>query len=248
MINGPSESRSVPSHTQRATTLPLPPGSATLAFGEAEFLTAAQRCVDEAEASVLIVVAAIDGESVKGWEPQLKEALKRGVRVDVLWGTADPDGDGLSELKRIAFQTAAGPVRALRFNTRPAGIVSQIVVADRSADGADVVTAILGGVPLLHKDAGKDHALPALRVSHAGVVAQIARAAAGWWAQTAGEDFSASIDRWRRLASGWEESIRSPRPSPARPPSPAGSTWIRLESSWMPTAPCWSTSRAGATA
>ncbi|MEW1646406.1 hypothetical protein [Streptomyces sp. NPDC091219] len=205
-------SKGVASRAPRTAALPLPSGSAALIPGEVEFLSMAERCIEEAETSVLIVVSAIDAASVKSWERQLKDALSRGVRVDVLWGKVDADDDGVSELKRIASQSAAGSVRSLRFNARPAGTVSQIVVADRrTEDGADAVTAVLGGVPLLHRNAGQDHVLPALVVSDAGVAAQIARAAAGWWAETAGEDFSAAIDRWRRLASGWEQSIQSPR-------------------------------------
>ncbi|MFF1955528.1 hypothetical protein ACFVWX_00760 [Streptomyces sp. NPDC058220] len=214
-------SRAVTSRADRMAAVPLLPGSALLVPGEAEFRSVARRTIEDAETSVLLMVSAIDAVSVKSWEPQLKGALSRGVRVDVLWGEANADGDGVAELKRIASQSAAGSVRSLRFNARPAGTVSQIVVADRRADGgAGTATAVLGGAPLMHADTGPGRALPALVVSDAFVVAQIARAAAGWWAETAGEDFSAAVDRWRRLASGWEESIQSsgvPRPAPALP-------------------------------
>ncbi|MDT0427888.1 phospholipase D-like domain-containing protein [Streptomyces salyersiae] len=214
LISQPPGTRTVQSRAPRTASLPLPPGRAALITGKEEFLSAAQRCIEDAETSVLIMVSAIDAEGVKTWERDLKDALKRGLRVDVLWGETDTDSDGLSELKRIAFESASGPARTLRFNARPAGTVSQIVVADHSADGAGTVTVILGGVSLLHTVVGQDPALPALKVSDPGVAAQIARAAAGWWAETAGEDLSASTDRWRRLASSWEESAaQSPRSS-----------------------------------
>ncbi|MFE1894985.1 hypothetical protein [Streptomyces yangpuensis] len=217
LISRPRRTATSNSRPARTTALRLAPGSAALIFDRSEFLSHVRRVLAEAETSVLIMVAAIDASTVKLFEAQLRDALDRGVRVDILWGRTDSDGDGTPELKRIAFQSSAGAVRSLRFNSRAAGTVSQVLVADRRADGAGAVTAILGGLPLLHSPV--DHnALPALLVSDPGVVAQISRAAAGWWAETDGEDFSAAIDRWRRLASGWEQSTKSledPRPNPA---------------------------------
>ncbi|MFF1777645.1 hypothetical protein [Streptomyces virginiae] len=219
LIAQPHRAKAASSRPARTAGLRLPPRSAALILDGSEFLSNVRRILNEAEASVLIMVSAIDAGTVKLWEPQLKDALSRGVRVDVLWGQTDNDDDGTPELKRIAFQNSAGAVRTLRFNARPAGTVSQVVIADRRIDNGSgsTVTAILGGVPLLH-GTGDHHSLPALVVSDPGVVAQIARAAAGWWAETDGEDFSAAIDRWRRLASDWEESTRSledQRPNPA---------------------------------
>lgn len=222
LLTPSTKAKASPARPGRPKELPLHPESATLLHDEAEFLSTVRQALGEADTSMLIMVAAIDAGTVRLWEPELKDALHRGVRVDVLWGRADDDSDGPAELKRIAFQSASGTARSLRFNARPAGIVSQVVVADRRADlgGLRTVTAVLGGVPLLHGAAERD-CLPALVVADLGVVAQIARAAAGWWAETDGEEFSAAIDRWRRLASGWEESTRSPADMRPRP-SPAG--------------------------
>ncbi|MFI8182473.1 hypothetical protein ACIF70_18425 [Actinacidiphila glaucinigra] len=213
----------------RKAALPLQHGSAALVHDEDEFLGTVARIVDEAHTSVLITVPRIDAEAVRSWEPRLKDTLSRGVCVDVLWGAAaeGQEGDGAAELKRIAAQTARGSVRSLRFNTRPAGTVSRLVVADRRQDGGTSPgTAVVGGLPLLCGDAGSTWVLPALVVSDAGVVAQITRAAAGWWAETAGEEFSAATDRWRRLASGWEQSARTidGRTAAFPTPQPTGST------------------------
>ncbi|MEV8563721.1 hypothetical protein AB0478_46715 [Streptomyces sp. NPDC051917] len=228
LVSQPTGNRPSRDGFTRTAMLPLRHDSAALVHDEDEFLGAAARIVEEAHTSVLITVPQIDAEAVRSWEPRLKDTLSRGVRIDVLWGAAveGQEGDGAAELKRIAAQTARGSVRSLRFNTRPAGTVSSLVVADRQqGGGTSTGTAVVGGLPLLCESARSTRVLPALVVSDAGVVAQIARAAAGWWAETAGEEFSAATDRWRRLASGWDQSARTVdgRPAAFPTPQPTGS-------------------------
>jgi hypothetical protein len=164
----------------------LLPGSATLLQNTDDFLTTVDWAVEQAQTSVLIMASDIDATGVRAWEPRLKAALERGVCIDVLWGTGQTDdGAGLTELKRISAQSSNGPVRSLRFNDRPAGTVSRIVIADVKAErGASGCNAVLGGLPLLSAQEPADCLLPGLLVSDPGVVAQLARAVAGWWAET----------------------------------------------------------------
>ncbi|MFD8550522.1 hypothetical protein ACFV08_02745 [Streptomyces fradiae] len=200
------------SPTSPSAELALLPGSTTLLQSTDDFLTAMHRAVEQAETSILIMTPEIDSVGVRTWEPGLRAALERGVRIDVLWGTTQTDnGDALANLKRIASQTAHGSVRSLRFNDRPARTMSRIVIADNKAEhGNSNCTAVLGGLPVLNSQEPADCLLPGLLTSDPGVIAQLARAAAGWWAETPGQEFSAAIDRWRSLASRWDESTRSP--------------------------------------
>ncbi|MFG3291671.1 hypothetical protein ACGF3G_23050 [Streptomyces sp. NPDC048179] len=191
---------------------PLLPGSTILLQSTDEFLTAAHRAVEQAQTSILIMTPELSSTGVRTLEPLLKAALERGVCIDVLWGTEQGDnGEGRADLKRVAAQSTHGPIRSLRFNDRPAGTVSRMVIADSKAErGISDCTAVLGGFSMLDAQGPADCLLPGLLVHDPAVVAQLARAAAGWWAETPGQEFSAAIDRWRSLASRWEEITRSP--------------------------------------
>ncbi|MFI9511149.1 hypothetical protein [Nocardia sp. NPDC052566] len=190
----------------RNTHIALPPDSTSPLHSVDDFLAAAHRAIEHAATSVLIMTPEIDSPGVQAWEPVLRAALERDVHIDILWGAGGEDG--LAQLTRIAAQTAHGSVRSLRYNDRPAETISRIVIADH---GIGSCTAVLGGRAMLSRRDPADCLLPGLLVSAPGVIAQLARAAAGWWAETPKQEFSAAIDRWRSLASRWEEDMRSPR-------------------------------------
>lgn len=182
-------------------------GAATVIRSTLEFEVATRDLANEATRSLLIATPLIGGSFVRQWEPTIRAAVIRGVQVDVLWGRTDPADDGLSELKRIAATTASGSARLLRYNIRGADIISQFVLADRGQSGQDS-TALVGGAPLLGRDEASAQNPPAIALRSAAAAAQLARAAAGWWAQTPGEEFSAAVHRWRRLAAEWAQTTQ----------------------------------------
>ena len=193
-----------PPTRRRGGPFALRPGTATLIRTVAKFEATVRDLINEAVESLLIAVPFVDSQSVRRWEPSIKAAIARGVQIDVLWGRNDVQRDGLAELKRIAATAASGHVRLLRYNIGAAEIVSQFIIADRDSAGHEV-TVVVGGSALLGDEGEGIQTPSAVTLRSTTAAAQLARAAAGWWAQTPGEEYCAAVGRWRRLAAGWEQ-------------------------------------------
>jgi hypothetical protein len=159
------------------------------------------RMLSRAQTTFLLVVPTIDTATVEALEKPAAEALQRNVNIDVLWGRtigdSVPKAGPISALKRIAATNPSGSGKRLRFNVNPSNVNSRIVIAD----GPEGLEAIIGGTgPLLSGRAPRP-IVPALRIREPALIAEVVQAAAGWWAGTAGEELSSTVDRLRRLAS-----------------------------------------------
>jgi hypothetical protein len=169
-----------------------------------------------AQRFLLVVWPDLDIAEVLAAEGAIVEALKRGVRVDILWGGIAEDQHDtkkgpIAALTRIAATASDGPDRRLHFNRRPAGINSSLLIGD----GTSGMRALVGCPDFSDMKSSLEAIAPAIQIRDPGLIAGLSRTTAGWWAAVSGEEMSASVDRWRRLASECERSaVESSVPEP----------------------------------
>lgn len=146
-----------------------------------------------AKTTALIATPAISAPGLETLADDVSAACRRGVRVDVLWGT-DLDG-GLDRLKKLQYDEQLGAT--LDFNREPAPTAMSAVVAD---DGGSAV-AIVGPVGPLDTVAADGDATMAVLIRTPGAAAAICMAAAGAWGIPTGERLASGPDRLHRLSA-----------------------------------------------
>lgn len=186
---------------RRATTVLLAAGD--VLHGEQAHAAALAQALQSARTSVALAVPRLDGPDVfEALAAGCAGAVARGVRVDLLVGSADGDPAALTATaNRIGYGADARHGRAL-LRTRVTGSGASLLLWD-SAPGrlVGVVTghAWVGGMAESPDAAG-------VRVLPPALCADLARAVASLWTGRGGDnDFAGEPGRWRRLADDAQE-------------------------------------------
>lgn len=183
---------------------PIAVTSEDLLFHGAKHLEALLAALRDARSSAFIASAFLSSRAIEALRAPLREALGRGVSIDLLWGYGDgssTDASPMEELKRLAYDAkrteGAG---TLRFNREPSGSHAKLVLADSPAG----MTAIVGSYNWLSAVGHKDELNASIVLREPGIVAEAAASAAALWAGTVSESLSSTPDRWRNIAAELE--------------------------------------------
>ncbi|MCG8923208.1 winged helix DNA-binding protein [Lentzea sp. CC55] len=149
---------------------------------------------------VLVASPTIEPQVLLRWEGAMRSALKRGVRIDLLYGEATAavgQGDLVKIANRIGYDAVGQRGRDLmRPSTKPTHCPAGLLSFDRPDGMPDVVVGDFDW--LGHQGTGIS-----LHVRGHAIGTGIAQVAAALWRRS-GED--ASVDRWRRIARSCQDA------------------------------------------
>jgi hypothetical protein len=129
------------------------------------------------------------------------DAVRRGVRVDLLVGSTDGDPAALTAIaNRIGYGADARRGREL-LRTRVTGSGASLLLWDK---GPGKLVGVVTGHGWVGATAGNPHAA-GVRIPPPALCADLARAVASLWTGRRGDDFAGEPIRWRRLADDVEE-------------------------------------------
>ncbi|MFG2005511.1 hypothetical protein ACGFNU_40815 [Spirillospora sp. NPDC048911] len=180
---------------QRGTTVLL--AADDVLRGEQAHAAALARALQSARTSVALAIARLDGSDVfEALAAGCANAVTRGVRVDLLVGSADGDPAALTAIaNRIGYGADARRGRAL-LRTRVTGGGASLLLWD-SAPGR--LVGVVTGHAWVGGTAGSPHAA-GVRLLSPALCADLARAVASLWTGRSGDDFAGEPIRWRHLA------------------------------------------------
>ncbi|MEZ4408040.1 MAG: hypothetical protein R3A52_16430 [Polyangiales bacterium] len=124
-----------------------------LIFGHVEHRTALAAWLEKARTFVVITSAFLSEKTIIAIQPALAAAVKRGILVEIVWGSAEGIGHGaaMKILKKLEYDSLhAGGTGRLIINRRPTNSRAEVILGD--VEGR--VSAVLGGGSLLHDDDG----------------------------------------------------------------------------------------------
>lgn len=181
----------------------------------------------EAQGCVLVASAFASTRKLELLRPSLKDALGRGVSIDMLWGyMADGSAEGretIDWLRKLAYDAKHDGLRGvIRFNQVPSGSHAKLIVWDKGNGARACLGSYnwLSASPNARSDSSSTNV--SIRLSEPGVVAALARCAAALWSGAAPEILTSAADRWRRIASDLDKQASTQRES-----SPTNAT-VRL--------------------
>jgi phosphatidylserine/phosphatidylglycerophosphate/cardiolipin synthase-like enzyme len=160
--------------------------------------------IKEARTSVQIVSAFASAACLEKLKTPLIEAVERGVYVELLWGYA-ASAETLDWCRKVEFDCRKRGVKGVfRFNTEPSQSHAKMLLADRCGH----FEAVIGSHNWLsamvdtedEQAAGATHDI-SIKLTHAGLLADIARCIASFWGSLRSERLSATADRSRRRAA-----------------------------------------------
>lgn len=186
---------------RRATTVLL--GDGDVLRGGQSHAAALTQALQSARTSVALAFPRLDGPDVfEALAAACADAVARGVRVDLLVGSADVDIAALTAVaNRIGYGADARYGRAL-LRTRITGSGASLLLWD-SAPGR--LVGVITGHAWVGATAGSPHAV-GVRVLAPALCADLARAVASLWTGRGADDgFAGEPGRWRRLADDAEE-------------------------------------------
>lgn len=185
---------------RRATTVLIAAGD--VLRGEQAHAAALAQALQWARTSVALAVPGLDGLDVfEALAADCADAVARGIRVDLLVGSAAGDPAALTAVaNRIGYGADTRHGRAL-LRTRVTGSGASLLLWD-SAPGR--LVGIVTGHAWVGGAAGSPHAA-GVRVLPPALCADLARAVASLWTGRGDDDFAREPGRWRRLADDVEE-------------------------------------------
>lgn len=184
-----------------ATTMLL--GTEDVVRGEQAHAAALTRALQSARTSVALAVPRLEGlDAFEALAAGCAEAVARGVRVDLLIGSADRDTAALTAAaNRIAYNADSRRGRAL-LRTRITGSGASLLLWD-SAPGR--LVGIVTDHAWVRRTTEEPHTI-GVRVTPPALSADLARAVSSLWTGRGGDDgFAGESGRWRRLADDAEE-------------------------------------------
>jgi len=187
---------------RRATTLLLVSGD--VLYGEQAHAAVLAEALESARTSVALAVPHVDGpDAFEALAARCADAVARGVRVDLLIGSAGTDAAALTAVaNRIGYGADARQGRTL-LRVRVTGSGASLLLWD-SARGQ------LVGLVTDHEWTGRTPGSPnavGVRVLPPALSADLARAVASLWTGREGDDFTGEPGRWRRLGA-WVRNTR----------------------------------------
>jgi hypothetical protein len=160
----------------------------------------------QAQTSVLITSKVAEKQRLEQLKPDMVNALKRGVDINLLWGYEN-ERENLGWMKKLAYDVKQGGAEGkLRFNRTAAFCNAKIVLWD---EGEGFVGAV-GSYDWLSEtpnENSKDLVWLSLRVTHPAILSALSWCAAGLWAGSHSENLSSVPDRWRRIATNLESQV-----------------------------------------
>jgi hypothetical protein len=163
-----------------------------------------------------IASASLSEETITALQPELLSAVKRGILIDVVWGTADGPGHGsaLKVLKKLEYDSLRdGGSGRLLVNHHPTGTHAEVLLGDPNGTFA----AVVGGYPLLH---GDDAPALSIHLRHPGPLSRLCHVVADLAARDPHLANGAGVRFLRNSAADLEGRLLSE--------SPTGDTEVRL--------------------
>jgi hypothetical protein len=188
-------------HVQRRAATVLLAAGDVLHGGQAHAAALAE-ALASARTSVALAVPHVDGTGAfETLAARCADAVARGVRVDLLIGSAGADAAALAAVaNRIGYGADARDGRAL-LRVRVTGSGASLLLWD-------IAYGQLAGLVSDHAWTGAPPGSPVavgVRVLPPTLSADLARAVASLWTGRGGDDFAGEPGRWRRLADEVEE-------------------------------------------
>lgn len=184
----------------------------------------------EARSSLFVASAFLNAASVEKLKDSIRDALRRGVNVDLLWGYAVNEEQGaapLETLKRLAYEAKRdGDPGLLRFNRTASGSHAKLVLFDR-ASGMEALLGSYNWMSAVGANERADVFNVSIRLREPGIVAELCGCAAGLWAGSESEALSSTPDRWRSAAAELEQVAAGGADGPS-PEAKSGGTSARL--------------------
>ncbi len=180
--------------------------------GSSEHSRYLARVFSSAKSMIAVTSAFLSVASLDSTMESIREALSRGVDVDLLWGyssdSAARDKQALDRLKKLAYDAKQGGlIGKLRFNTGPSGSHSKVLMFDLAVGE---VEGSIGSYNWLSAISAHDREREPLEVTmrlrEPEIVAQLARCIAGFWRDLEADRLGGTSDRWMRVASELEQS------------------------------------------
>ncbi len=164
--------------------------------------SALAQALQSARTSVALAIPRLDGADVfETLAVGCADAVKRGVRVDLLVGSTDGDVAALTAVaNRIGYGADTRRGREL-LRTRVTGSGASLLLWDREPGQ---LVGVVTGHGWVGATAESPHAA-GVRVLSPALCADLARAVASLWTGRSGDDFAGEPIRWRHLADGVEE-------------------------------------------
>jgi hypothetical protein len=133
----------------------------------------------------------------------ISDALERGVSVDLLWGYDDASRDtpeALEYVKKLQYdnRSAAGE---LTCNQTASGSHAKILIWDSAARPTNATVGSYNWLSAGSTPLGE----LSVRVTHPGLVADLARFVADRWSEIPGARLESAQRRWHQLSSEWEQ-------------------------------------------
>ena len=165
--------------------------------------------LDGAHAHLVACSAFATASALEGLTPHLTAAMERGVTVDMLWGYSGRDDSAVVDFVKKLQYDCRGTAGQITCNAAPSGSHAKLLVWD-SADGT--VNGCVGSYNWLSA-AGQTTGELSIRVTHPGLIADLARFVADRWAEVPGSRLDVAQRRWHQLAASWEQlgaTVREP--------------------------------------
>jgi hypothetical protein len=167
--------------------------------------------ISRAASALVIASAFMTVRCLETLEDSLRDALRRGVNLDLMWGYSS--GDSTSDkaaiewLRRVAYSAKqSGFVGKLRFNPAPSGAHAKIVMFDSPRGQFEGCVGSFNWLSALAQgQAAADSIELSMRLHDSVVLTTLARCVAGLWNEIESDRLGSTSDRWMRFASELEE-------------------------------------------
>jgi hypothetical protein len=193
--------------TARRRVWPVDLEDSDLVVGGQQHEAVLLSALEQAVSSLFVASAFLTNLVVERLRDPILSALRRGVNIDLLWGYAVNEQQGVSPLetlKKLAYEAKKdGASGVLRWNQSPSGSHAKLVLVDK-ASGMEGCLGSYNWLSAFGADGRQDTLNVSVSVHEPALVAELCGCAAGLWASADSEALSSSADRWRSAAAELE--------------------------------------------
>jgi len=168
--------------------------------------------VSRAKSALAISSAFLNVKTLEALDDALRDALHRGVNVDLLWGYLSGDRTSDKEvvelLRRLAYGARqSGLAGKVRFNPVPTDSHAKTLMFDTVEGQFEGCVGSYNWLSAAAHDDREGNAIEvSVRLHELTLLAALARCIAGLWNEVESDRLGSTSDRWMRIASELEET------------------------------------------
>jgi len=161
-----------------------------------------RRALGEARTHFVACSAFLRRPVLEALASDIGDALDRGVSVDLLWGYDEAGrqtSEALEYVKKLQYDNRSAP-GSLTCNQTASGSHAKVLIWDSAANPTNAAVGSYNWLSAGSTPLGE----LSVRVTHPGLVADLARFIADRWAEIPGARLESAQRRWHQLSSEWE--------------------------------------------